>query len=313
MNRVVLLVLTVACCPIAHAGIDGSVFLFPIETSFRSSGEAMWVDPLRRIDTSVELEGTHGVYGPVIFESPFSVTGRYAYDLEGPADPGACYGTSLQVEAHIHLVGNPEETFNGDTRCAPPPVIPPPPKEPTPGSEIDVPYEGHTPIVIALHARYDFTDVEGGVQFDIDADGEPDRVAWPRDGSVAFLFHDRNGNGVPDDGGELFGDHTRLRNGSNARHGFEALAEFDSNGDGTVSAADAQWAQLGLWQDHDHDGVATSGEIRTLTAAGISELGLGYHWTGRRDARGNILRWQANVARADAARRPYYDVCLLTR
>ena len=72
---------------------------------------------------------------------------------------------------------------------------------------IDVtPSDGHTPLVIALDNRYELTSPENGVFFDLDADGNPDRAAWPRDGSVAFLFNDRNGNGVPDDGAELFGN-----------------------------------------------------------------------------------------------------------
>lgn len=154
--------------------------------------------------------------------------------------------------------------------------------------------------------RYEFTSAEN-------SDGSADRAAWPRDGSVAFLFYDRNGNGVPDDGAELFGNHTPLATGLNAAHGFEALGEFDANGDGAVTAADARWTHLGLWQDINHDGSAAPPEITSLDVHGIVSLGIAHHWTGRRDAHGNILRWQSSVVRAGAGPRPYYDVYLRTR
>ncbi|HUR80953.1 MAG TPA: hypothetical protein VM733_09315 [Thermoanaerobaculia bacterium] len=291
MRRGVILIALLASGLPAYAGLDGYVFLYPIESSFRSDGEAAWYGWLRELDASAELNGTHSVHGDQIFDSSFQVTGKYHYNLEGPATPATC---------------------SGDTRCAPPP---PPPKEPpVPGTEIDVtPSQGHTPIVVALNDRYEFTSVEKGVSFDLDADGRADRVAWPRDGSVAFLFRDRNGNGVPDDGAELFGNHTRLGNGANAMHGFEALAEFDTNADGAVTPADARWRQLALWTDTNHDGIPALPEISTLDAHRLASLGVRYHWTGRRDMHGNILRWQSRVERSGTGPRPYYDVYLMTR
>ena len=126
-------------------------------------------------------------------------------------------------------------------------------------------------------------------------------------------FNDRNGNGVPDNGAELFGNHTRLASGLNAAHGFEALGEFDTNGDGAVTPADAGWTQLGLWQDFDHDGSAAPSELTRLDVHDIVSLSVVHHWTGRRDAHGNILRWQSSVVHAGTAPRPYYDVYLRTR
>ena len=312
------LVLLFSVAPMTRAGgLQGSVVLMPFENdTFRSSGYAQYYNDLVQPDSSVTLDGVHGVNQVtprIVYEAIVLVPGRYYYDLEGPAEPGACYGTYLHVMADPPGPQEFSQTWQGENRCAPPPPPAMPKDGPLPGSEIDLPYEGHTPIVIALNGRYEFTSVESGVPFDVDADGDVDQVAWPRDGSVAFLFHDRNGNGVPDDGGELFGNHTRLRNGAEAQHGFEALLEFDSNGDGAVSAADARWAQLGLWQDLDRDGVATHDELSALGERGISHLGLRYHWTGRRDAHGNILRWQSDVVREEPGPRPYYDVCLVTR
>lgn len=47
-------------------------------------------------------------------------------------------------------------------------------------------------------------------------------------------------------GRELFGDSTLLSNGSTARHGYEALAEFDGNGDGIINADDETFSRLKL-------------------------------------------------------------------
>ena len=76
--------------------------------------------------------------------------------------------------------------------------------------------------------------------FDIDADGYSESVTWVSpEARDAFLFLDRNGNGIVDDGSELFGDATYLFSGEIAQHGYEALAEFDlfeygGNGDGVI-------------------------------------------------------------------------------
>ena len=44
-----------------------------------------------------------------------------------------------------------------------------------------------------------------------------------------------NGNGIIDNGAELFGDNTKLADYSFAKHGYADLTELDSNGDGIVS------------------------------------------------------------------------------
>lgn len=78
----------------ARAGLDGSVFLMPIEgSSFECHGEVVYVGALRETDFSAVVSGTHSVHGPQMFEVAVQGNGRYVYTLEGPAAPGACYGT----------------------------------------------------------------------------------------------------------------------------------------------------------------------------------------------------------------------------
>src|SRR5262245_26889770 len=70
-----------------------------------------------------------------------------------------------------------------------------------------------------------------------------------QDSAVALLALDRNDNGVIDDGSELFGTATRKRDGTLAKNGFDALAEFDLNGDGKIDERDAVYSRLRLWID----------------------------------------------------------------
>ena len=118
-----------------------------------------------------------------------------------------------------------------------------------------------------------------GVYFDVNADGARDHVQWVRPGGdEAFLALDRSGNGLVDNGAELFGVGTPLTlEGRNAPNGFVGLAQYDArqlggNDDGLITEADAIWPQLRLWLDSNADGRATRDEMRTLRGAGISAL-----------------------------------------
>jgi hypothetical protein len=117
------------------------------------------------------------------------------------------------------------------------------------------------------------------VYFDVNADGVREHVQWVRPGGdEAFLALDRSGNGVVDDGAELFGVGTPLAlEGRNAPNGFVGLAQYDArqlggNDDGVITEADAIWPQLRLWLDSNADGRATREEMRTLRGAGITAL-----------------------------------------
>ncbi|MFX5053633.1 hypothetical protein ABTC30_20370, partial [Acinetobacter baumannii] len=61
-----------------------------------------------------------------------------------------------------------------------------------------------------------------GALFDNDADGLKTATGWvsPHDGLLVF---DRNADGIINDGTEVFGDNTYLKNGEKAEHGFDAL------------------------------------------------------------------------------------------
>ena len=76
-------------------------------------------------------------------------------------------------------------------------------------------------------------------QFDLDADGELEWIHFV-DGDGALLALDRNGDGVINDGSELFG--------AISGDGFADLAAYDQDGNGFIDAADEIFGALRLWR-----------------------------------------------------------------
>jgi hypothetical protein len=129
---------------------------------------------------------------------------------------------------------------------------------------------------------------------------------------MASLRVDRNGNGRVDDGSELFGNYTPLSDGRTAGNGFEALREFDDNGDGKIDARDTVWQRLLLWTDRNHDGVSQPDELTPIANSSVVSISVAYMWTGRRDRWGNTYRYESRViVRAgdgSLLARPVYDI-----
>lgn len=136
------------------------------------------------------------------------------------------------------------------------------------------------------------------ILFDHDADGVKTATGWikPDDG---FLVMDRNGDGIINDGTELFGDSTPLYTGGTAADGFAALAQEDTNGDGLVNAADARFAELRIWRDLNQDGESQAGELQTLEEAGIAALHVGKTENSKPLANGNLLADLGSYTRTD--------------
>ncbi|PRP98098.1 hypothetical protein ENSA5_30830 [Enhygromyxa salina] len=109
---------------------------------------------------------------------------------------------------------------------------------------------------------------------------------WPT-AATPWLVVDLDGNGSIDGGNELFGSGSRLADGRHAEHGFAALAEFDSNADGSVDASDARFGELMLWRDWDADRRSTPAELEPLADSGIERLAVDYWVETKCDERGN--------------------------
>ncbi len=73
--------------------------------------------------------------------------------------------------------------------------------------------------------------------FDLDADGKEEEISMLK--GSGYLALDKNGDGIINDGSELFG----TRNGD----GFADLAQYDEDGNGWIDENDSIWSKLKIW------------------------------------------------------------------
>jgi len=133
---------------------------------------------------------------------------------------------------------------------------------------------GVTPMVLDLDGNgIQTVNVQNGVTFDIDNDGKVERTGWVARGD-GLLVRDINGDGVINNGGELFGSGTVLSNGQKAKDGYEAMRALDTNFDVILDSKDAAFSQLAAWADRNGDGITDAGELTKLSDLGITSLSL---------------------------------------
>lgn len=74
--------------------------------------------------------------------------------------------------------------------------------------------------------------------FDLDADGKKEQIFFAGQGS-GFLALDKNGDGIINDGSELFG--------TKSGDSFKDLATYDSDGNGWIDENDSIFSRLRIW------------------------------------------------------------------
>ena len=146
-----------------------------------------------------------------------------------------------------------------------------------------------------------------GTLFDHDGDGIRTASGWVASDD-GLLVVDRNGDGIINDGKELFGDSSVLKDGTKAAHGYAALAEYDSNGDGVVDAKDADFDKLRVWRDLNQDGVSQKEELFTLEEVGVQSLNVAYQDTNQNLGNGNRLAQEGSYTGKDGNVRKMGDL-----
>jgi len=155
-------------------------------------------------------------------------------------------------------------------------------------------------VVVNLNVAPIVLDMNGDGRFsytqqlmDVDTDGRMDYSAWAarEDGVLVWNMF---GNGLVTDVRQyaftFFGGNTDL----------EGLrAGFDSNGDGVFDASDERFAEFGVWQDANGNGVADLGEFKSLIDLGVKAIHLSSDGIVREPAAGVTEAGQFVVEMAD--------------
>ena len=95
------------------------------------------------------------------------------------------------------------------------------------------------------------------IDFDLNSDGKKDRISFLEPGS-GFLVLDKNGDGLVNDGQELFG--------TQSGNGFKDLAQYDIDKNGWIDESDPIFSQLQIWH-RDQNGLEQ--------LSGLLELNIG--------------------------------------
>ena len=137
---------------------------------------------------------------------------------------------------------------------------------------------GAPPVAIDLDhdGQVSFLGADGGVTFDYG--GGKVATAWVA-ANDGILVRDANHDGQVSASEIVF-----ATSGSD----LQGLAQYDTNHDGQLSSADAAFGEFAVWQDANSNGVVDAGEMKGLTALGITSISLSSDGIGYSAAGGDV-------------------------
>lgn len=139
----------------------------------------------------------------------------------------------------------------------------------------------NSPISLIWDESYEMSDM-ALVQFPLDPARQGWWYTWKASEKSPLLVYDPKRTRSVKSGSQLFGNHTfggpqtaslspeGFRGRPLWKHGYEALATLDENGDGEISGPELE--VFALWFDKDRDGKVDSGEIKALSEVDVTAL-----------------------------------------
>lgn len=166
-------------------------------------------------------------------------------------------------------------------------------------------FTGGKPIVLDMTGQgINLTSVSSSdAYYDLAGTGAREHVGWVGSGN-AFLVYDPSGSSTISQRDQLsFVDYK-----AGALTDLQGLVAFDTNGDGKLDAADADWSSFKIWQPGT-DG--TGGELESLSQAGIASIDLSSDGVTRQSG-GNTIYGEGTFTYTDGRTGTFADVGLGT-
>ncbi|MGC0153739.1 beta strand repeat-containing protein [Chromobacterium vaccinii] len=140
--------------------------------------------------------------------------------------------------------------------------------------------------------------------FDLDGSGNRQQIGWIAQGS-GLLVYDPKGDTTLNNGTQLFGNSSKLPDGSYAVDGFQALAALDKDHSGHINGNNPEYANLRVWvgSPSGSGSALPAGKMMTLKELGIVDISLNkaetWENTGGTGIGSNVETSYATVTWAD--------------
>ena len=223
-------------------------------TSYKYSADFDVTTTRDIVNPTNPADGKFGISGSTLYINPPA-----AGNVSGSTDnyiSGKAFYLNIDATAFVDAAGNQFSGISNQTT-----------------------FNFNTPIAFDLSGDgIAYLDTLSGVTHDYNNDGIAEATAWvaPEDGLLAQLKSD--------------GTHNIVFSTQAGETDLQGLAKvYDSNKDGVLDSSDTAFAEFGVWQDADSDGVVDTGEYLSLADRGITSLSLTSDGQIRFEANGDVV------------------------